>query len=190
MSTPSHRGHTPRSTETLHDIASDVIRLLLSANQTLGVAESLTSGQIMSTLTSIPGSSATFRGGIVTYATPLKHSLLNVDPDLIAREGVIHPDVASQMADGARRATTPAGEEVTGWGIGTTGVAGPDEQDGKPVGTVYIGIASPRGGGKAWGPFMFPGSRERVREATVMEALARLREELAAAAGEEQGKGE
>jgi PncC family amidohydrolase len=182
--------HTPRSTETLHDIASDVIRLLRAANQTVGVAESLTSGLVMSALTSIPGSSAAFRGGIVSYATPLKHSLLGVSADLIAREGVIHPDVASQMAEGARKATTPAGEETTGWGIGTTGVAGPDQQDGKPVGTVYIGIASPRSGGKAWGPFMFPGPRERVREATVMEALARLREELVAAAGQEDGKGE
>ncbi|KAG7293375.1 hypothetical protein NEMBOFW57_003423 [Staphylotrichum longicolle] len=193
-----------RSTETLHDLAGDVIRLLRAANQTVGVAESLTAGLVMSALTSVPGASAAFRGGVVSYATPLKETLLGVDAELIAREGVIHPDVAAQMAEGARRATTPTATSLeeeeavtttttttttTTWGIGTTGVAGPDKQDGKPAGTVYIGIASPTGT-KGLGPFMFPGSRERVREATVMEALARLREALvdaAAANGEKAG---
>ncbi|KAK4042453.1 putative competence damage-inducible protein cina protein [Parachaetomium inaequale] len=190
--TPAITTTTPRSTETPHDLASDVIRLLRASNQTLGVAESLTAGLVMATLTSVPGASAAVRGGVVSYATPLKQSLLGVDSALIAREGVIHADVALQMAEGARRATTAPddGEAVTDWGVGTTGVAGPDQQDGKPVGTVYIGIAGPEGG-RAWGPFLFPGPRERVREATVMEALARLREALvAAAAGEEKGEGE
>jgi PncC family amidohydrolase len=180
---------TPRSTETLHDLAGDVIRLLRAADQTVGVAESLTAGLVMSALTSIPGASAAFRGGVVSYATPLKETLLGVDGALIAREGVIHADVAAQMAEGARQATTPADTTLddatatttTTWGIGTTGVAGPDKQDGKPAGTVYIGIASPTGA-KGFGPFMFPGPRERVREATVMEALARLREALVDAA--------
>ncbi|KAK4129343.1 hypothetical protein N657DRAFT_630253 [Parathielavia appendiculata] len=171
-------------------MASDVINLLRAANQTIGVAESLTAGLVMSALAAVPGASDAFRGGIVSYATPLKHSLLGVSAELIAREGVIHPDVAAQMAEGARKATTPEGEEATAWGVGTTGVAGPDEQDGKPAGTVFIGIASHWGGSRALGPFLFPGPRERVREATVMEALARLREELVAAAdGEKEGKG-
>jgi nicotinamide mononucleotide (NMN) deamidase PncC len=65
----------------------------------------------------------------------------------------------------------------TSWGIGTTGVAGPDSQDGKPVGMVFIGIASSRGG-KRFGPFHFPGSPERVREATIIEALNLLRQEV------------
>lgn len=191
-----------RSTETLHDLAGDVIRLLRAANQTVGVAESLTAGLVMSALTSVPGASAAFRGGVVSYATPLKETLLGVDGALIAREGVIHPDVAAQMAEGARRATTPTATSLeeeeeavttttttTTWGIGTTGVAGPDKQDGKPAGTVYIGIASPTGT-KGLGPFMFPGSRERVREATVMEALARLREALVDAAAANGEKAE
>ena len=183
--------HTPRSTETVHDLATDVIHLLREANQTVGVAESLTAGLVMSALTSVPGASAAFRGGIVSYATPLKQTLLGVDADLIAREGVIHPDVAEQMASGARRVTgiaSAATGDVTvaaTWGIGTTGVAGPDQQDGKPVGTVYIGIASPTGA-KAWGPFLFPGPRERVREATVLEALARLRDALVEDADERE----
>lgn len=184
---------TPRSTETPHDIASDIIRLLRASSSTLGVAESLTGGLLMATLVSVPGASAAFRGGVVSYATPLKQRLLGVDEGLIQREGVIHGDVARQMAEGARHATAVPpgegeGEEETGleaatWGIGTTGVAGPDMQDGKPVGTVYIGVAGPFGGdgsisSKAFGPFSFPGARERVREATVAEALARLREVL------------
>ena len=177
---------TPRSTETLPDIASEVIALLRAAGETVGVAESLTAGGVMAALTSVPGASAAFRGGVVSYATELKRTLLGVDAALIAREGVIHPDVAAQMAEGARRATSTHEEDseeagtATTWGIGTTGVAGPDQQDGKAVGTVYIGIASPQGS-RAWGPFMFPGPRERVREATVVEALARLREALVAA---------
>ncbi|KAI1366212.1 hypothetical protein F5Y08DRAFT_140896 [Xylaria arbuscula] len=172
-----------RSTETLLDIASDVIRLLREANETVGVAESLTAGGVMTALTSVPGASAAFRGGIVSYATQLKQLLLNVDTELIAREGVIHADVAVQMAEGARRATT-FDDTPTTWGIGMTGVAGPDSQDGKPVGTVFIGITSPYGT-EAWGPFSFPGTRERVREATVAEALSRLRDALTARKGRE-----
>ncbi|KAL2125399.1 hypothetical protein VTJ04DRAFT_1764 [Mycothermus thermophilus] len=175
-SSSSFSSHTPRRTETVHDIAAWLLTHLKSRNQTLAVAESLTAGLVMGTLTSVPGVSAVFRGGVVSYATPLKTSLLGVDSDLIEREGVVHGDVAAQMAAGARRIAAVEGDgEEADWGIGTTGVAGPDPQDGKPVGMVYIGVAS-RKGSKAFGPFMFPGEGERIREATVMEALARLRE--------------
>ncbi|RYP74080.1 hypothetical protein DL769_004097 [Monosporascus sp. CRB-8-3] len=133
-----------RSAETLFDIATNVIRLLRSAGESIGVAESLTAGGVMTALASISGASATFRGGVVSYATPLKQLLLNVDADPIAREGVIHAEVAAQMAEGARRATMFDGIPTTR-GIGTTGVAGPDSQDGKPTGTVFIGIASAEG---------------------------------------------
>lgn len=109
--------YTQRSTETLLDIATDVIRLLRLAGETVGVAESLTAGGVMVALTSVPGASAAFRGGVVSYATHLKQLLLGVDAGLIAREGVIHADVASQMAEGARRATTFDGVPTT-WGIG------------------------------------------------------------------------
>jgi PncC family amidohydrolase len=169
--------YTARSTETLLDIVTDVIRLLRAANQTVGVAESLTGGAVMQALTCVSGASAAFRGGVVSYATPLKQQILSVDADLIAREGVIHRDVAAQMAEGARQVTMCDGTPTT-WGIGTTGVAGPTEQDGKAVGTVYIGVAREGQEARAWGPFSFPGSRDRIREATVVEALARLREAL------------
>ncbi|KAJ8122740.1 hypothetical protein ONZ43_g1138 [Nemania bipapillata] len=168
--------YTEKNTECLLDIATDVIRILTQAGETLGVAESLTGGGLMTALTSVPGASAVFRGGVVSYATPLKQLLLNVDADLIAKEGVIHGEVASQMAEGARKVST-FDDSGTTWGIGTTGVAGPTPQDGKPVGMVFIGIASP-GGSRGLGPFHFAGSREQVREATVMEALWQLRQML------------
>lgn len=178
--------YTVRSTETLDDLAGDVIRLLKQAKETLGVAESLTGGGLMAALTSVPGASAVFRGGVVPYATPLKQELLKVDGCLIQAEGVIHHDVAAQMATGVRTITTTPGADDTTWGVGTTGVAGPDPQDGKPVGTVYIGIASAKGS-FGHGPFHFPGSRERVRTATVMEALALLRSELLSRSQEANG---
>ncbi|KAL2188513.1 putative competence/damage-inducible protein CinA [Thermothelomyces heterothallicus CBS 203.75] len=180
--------YIPHTTETLSHIATDVVRLLRAANETLGVAESLTAGGVMAAITSTPGASAVFRGGVVSCATELKRELLGVDAALIAREGVIHGEVAAQMAQGARRVTTSCGAAPTTWGVGTTGVAGPDLQDGKPAGTVFIAVASP-GGSRVFGPFKFPGSREQVREATVLEALARLRGELVASGEGKQDEG-
>ena len=167
-----------RNTECLLDIATDVIQMLTRAGETIGVAESLTGGGLMAALTSVSGASAVFRGGVVSYATPLKQLLLNVDADLIAREGVINGEVAAQMAEGARKVST-FDDNLTTWGIGTTGVAGPTLQDGKPVGMVFIGIAF-SDGNRGLGPFHFPGTREQIREATIMEALWQLRQTLAA----------
>jgi len=174
--------YSKRNTECLLDIATDVIQMLTRAGETLAVAESLTGGGVMAALTSVPGASAVFRGGVVSYATPVKQLVLNVDADLIAREGVIHGDVAAQMAEGARKVTT-FDDKPTTWGIGTTGVAGPTSQDGKPVGMVFIGIVSPHGS-QGLGPFKFPGSRERIREATIVEALWQLRHTLRKRSGE------
>ncbi|KAI1909589.1 hypothetical protein LOZ53_003879 [Ophidiomyces ophidiicola] len=169
--------YVPRSSETVYHIAREVVQLLKQSGETLAVSESLTGGGVMATLTSVEGCSAVFRGGVVSYATPVKQHLLKVDGDLISEHGVIHSDVASQMATGARDIMTQQGMAQTSWGIGTTGVAGPDPQDGKPVGMVFIGVASAKGS-KGFGPFLFPGSRERVRDATIIEALFLLRQEL------------
>ncbi|KAI1173822.1 putative competence/damage-inducible protein CinA [Nemania sp. FL0916] len=145
-----------KNTECVLDIATDVIQMLTQAGETLGVAGSLTGGGLMMALTSVPGSSAVFRGGVVSYATPLKQLLLNVDASLIAEKGVIHGEVAAQMADGTRKVST-LNENLTTWGIGAIGVAGPTPQDGKPIGMVFIGIASPSGS-RGMGPFHFTGS--------------------------------
>ncbi|PTB61690.1 hypothetical protein BBK36DRAFT_1163713 [Trichoderma citrinoviride] len=165
----------PRIGETAFHVATDLVEKLRNAGQTVGVAESLTAGAVCSTIASAMGASKVFRGGCVAYGSELKEELLGVDKQLIAEKGVIHADVAKQMAEGARRITSLKDSETT-WGIGTTGVAGPDKQDDKPVGTVYIGIAGPNGT-YSFG-FAFPGTREQIIEATTVEALHRLRKSL------------
>lgn len=165
-----------RSSETLRDVARDVVQLLKQAQETVGVAESLTGGSIMAALTSVEGASSVFRGGIVSYDTGLKTGILKVDQDVVSRHGVVHGEVARQMASGVRNVT--ALDTPTTWGLSTTGVAGPDSQDGKPAGTVFIGISG-RGQDRAFGPFHFPGERDDIRRETIVEALEQLRKLLA-----------
>ncbi|MGE9695504.1 MULTISPECIES: CinA family protein [unclassified Streptomyces] len=120
--------------------AVDVIALAAEAGRTLAVAESLTGGLVAAELTAAPGASAAFLGSVTAYETELKHRLLGVDSALLAREGAVHPEVAAQMAAGVRDALG------ADWGAATTGVAGPEPQDGKPVGTVYVAVAGPTDG--------------------------------------------
>ena len=124
--------------------AHELVRQLIDRHWTVAVAESLTGGLVVSALVSVPGASAAVRGGVVAYATPLKHTLLGVDAALLAAEGAVHPEVARQMAEGVRRAAAVDGIAAD-VGIATTGVAGPTAQDGRPVGTVHIAIATPEG---------------------------------------------
>src|ERR1700729_3739333 len=107
-------------------LAAEVLRRLTEAGQTLATAESLTGGLVAAALTSVPGASAAFRGGVVAYATDLKAAVLGVPDDLLQLRGAVDPDVAEAMAQGAR---ARLGTTV---GISTTGVAGPDPADGKP----------------------------------------------------------
>ncbi|GAA1970056.1 CinA family protein [Isoptericola halotolerans] len=104
---------------------------------TIGVAESLTGGLVTAALVEVPGASSVLRGAVVAYATELKATLLDVDGDLLAERGAVDPDVARAMADGVRRAT---GADV---GLATTGVAGPEPQDGRPPGLVYVAVVTP-----------------------------------------------
>ncbi|MFT4052408.1 MAG: CinA family protein [Microbacterium sp.] len=111
---------------------------------TLGVAESLTGGLVVSSVVAVPGASAVLRGGIVAYATDLKARLLGVDETLLAAHGPVHPRVARQMAEGVRRALGGAGAPAE-VGIATTGIAGPESPDGQPVGTVHVAVSTPLG---------------------------------------------
>lgn len=111
--------------------------LLRSAGQTVATAESLTGGQLAVRLTETPGASETYLGGVVTYATQLKQSFLDVPDELVEQHGVVSPECARAMASGVMAVTGAT------FGLATTGVAGPTEQEGKPVGTVYVGIAGP-----------------------------------------------
>ncbi|GHD14360.1 CinA family protein [Nocardiopsis kunsanensis] len=142
-------------------------RGLLAAGLTCATAESLTGGLIGAHLTAVPGASATYRGGFVTYATDTKTALLGVPADLLETEGAVHPDVAVHMARGARNL---AGADL---GVAVTGVAGPEPQDGQPVGTVYAAVVG-TGGGPKVERFRFTGDRSGIRHRTVEGALAAL----------------
>ncbi len=146
--------------------ASDLIARLSAAGETVGCAESLTGGLLVSRLVDVPGASAVVRGAVVAYATDLKATVLGVDADLLAREGAVHPDVARQMATGVRRLAGAT------WGLATTGVAGPDPQDGQPVGTVFVAVSGGDGRGvDEVRALMLPGDRQAVRAATVEAVL-------------------
>jgi nicotinamide-nucleotide amidase len=117
--------------------AAEVLAAASRRGWTLGVAESLTGGLVVAELVSVPGASSVLRGGVVAYATDLKDSVLGVERELLARRGAVDPDVASQMARGARTVTRA---DV---GIATTGVAGPDSQDGHSPGVVFVAVCTP-----------------------------------------------
>lgn len=148
--------------------AESLIALLRERGLTLGVAESLTGGEVSSALVSIPGASDVLRGGVVAYATPVKQTLLGVDAALLDAHGGVHPEVARQMAEGVRHAVAVAGQAAD-VGIATTGVAGPDPADGHAVGTVYIGIAV--AGATEVHAQLFAGDRAAIRRQTTAAAL-------------------
>jgi len=146
--------------------AADVVARLRAAGQTLAVAESLTGGLLAARVVDVPGASAVLRGGVVAYATDLKHVLLGVPEQLLARHGAVHAEVAAQMAIGVRDRLGAT------WGLSTTGVAGPQPQDGHPAGTVHLGLAGPAGVRTV--ELSLQGDRAQIRAATVDAALALL----------------
>ncbi|GAA3702033.1 CinA family protein [Nonomuraea antimicrobica] len=161
------------------DVA-EVLTMLVGQGATVAVAESLTGGLIGAAITSVSGSSKAFRGGVISYATELKHELLGVPAQLLRREGAVHPGVAAAMAAGVARVCGAT------YGVAVTGVAGPEPQDGKPVGTVYVAVAGP--GGRIWArELSLEGSRERIRVETVDEAVDLLSGVLKANVGEHSG---
>lgn len=139
--------------------------LLAGRGWTLAVAESLTGGLVASRLVMVPGASAWFRGGIVSYASEVKFSVLGVP------EGpVVTPGCAAAMAEGVRRLM---GADV---GLGITGVAGPEEREGQAVGTFHGGLALPTG--TTTFQARVPGDRERVRQFATITLLDHLRQRL------------
>jgi nicotinamide-nucleotide amidase len=159
--------------------ATDVVRLLTVKGETLAVAESLTGGLVAAEITTVPGASQAFRGSVTAYATELKHQLLGVDAALLRQRGAVNAQVAAQMAVGVRKALG------ADWGVATTGVAGPEPQDGQPVGTVFVAVDGPfgpgsgsAGGGKVEA-LRLNGDREEIRMESVRSVLALLLTELA-----------
>ncbi|MFC8953769.1 CinA family protein [Streptomyces sp. NPDC057101] len=156
-------------------VAVRVLALLAERGHTLAAAESLTGGLVAAELTGVPGASAVFRGSVTAYATALKHELLGVDGALLAERGAVDPEVALQMAAGVR---DRLGAD---WGVSTTGVAGPDPQDGQAVGTVYVAVAGPDATGARAGKVVslrLNGDRADIRRESVRSVLELLREEL------------
>ncbi|WP_062650914.1 CinA family protein [Streptomyces maremycinicus] len=164
--------------------ATEAVRLLTVREETLAVAESLTGGLVAAEITAVPGASRVFRGSVTAYATDLKHALLAVDADLLAARGAVDAQVAAEMAAGVRKALG------ADWGIATTGVAGPDPQDGQPVGTVFVAVDGPSGaasgsaGGGKVEALRLNGDRAEIRRESVRSVLALLLTELA---GEQTG---
>jgi nicotinamide-nucleotide amidase len=146
-----------------------VLRMLEEREWTLGTAESATGGLIAGRITSVPGASRVFRGSVVSYATEVKESLLEVSADLVTEHGVVSEPVAIAMAEGARRRL---GVDVV---VAVTGSAGPDPQD-RPVGTVVVSVTTPEGSQVR--TLQLPGDRERVRTFASTAALQLLRMSL------------
>jgi nicotinamide-nucleotide amidase len=148
-----------------------VVASLIGRGETVATAESLTAGLVCVLLTEVPGASAVVRGGLIVYATDLKTGLAGVDPALLAEHGAVHPEVAAQLAEGARDRCGAV------WGLGLTGVAGPGSQDGVAPGTVHVGLAGP--GVRTVRTLGFPGDRQAVRLASAQAALDLLGEQWA-----------
>jgi len=148
-----------------------VARLVATRGHTLALAESCTGGRIAAACTSIAGSSRWFMEGLVTYSNAAKVRLLGVAEADLNTHGAVSEPVALQMAVGARE------RAGTTWGVGATGIAGPDGgTDDKPVGTVHIAVAGP--GGATHRRFQLPGDRERVQNLAAASALEMLRRRL------------
>ncbi|WP_433612290.1 CinA family protein [Prescottella agglutinans] len=151
--------------------ARDVIEALIRRAETIATAESLTAGLLAATLAGVPGASAVLRGGLIVYATDLKGTLADVDADVLAEDGPVARRTAAQLAEGAARRC------VADWGVGLTGVAGPDSQDGHPPGTVFLGIAGPDGTQVT--ALEMRGDRWEIRLGSVQAAVSSLLERVA-----------
>ncbi|WP_329108447.1 CinA family protein [Micromonospora sp. NBC_01699] len=150
--------------------AAAVVHPLVERGETLAVVESLTGGLLAATIVDIAGVSSVFRGGLVVYATDLKESLAGVPAELLAARGPVDPDVAAALAEGGR---WRCGAD---WCLATTGVAGPEPQNGRPVGLVFVAAAGP--GGTEVRELRLRGGRQQIRMDTVTEALRLLAEQV------------
>lgn len=152
-----------------------LVARLIERRLTVAVAESLTGGLVVAELVTVPGVSAVLHGGVVAYATALKRDVVGVDAELLRREGAVHPDVARQLAERIRTALSVDGAPAR-VGIGTTGVAGPDSEDGIPAGTAFIAVAVDER--TEVRELHVEGDRNAVRAAVVSESLSLLGEML------------
>jgi PncC family amidohydrolase len=151
-------------------VAARVLELLAGRSETLATAESLTGGMLASLLTDVPGASRSFRGGVVAYASEVKESVLGVPAAVVAEHGVVSGPCAAAMAEGARRLTGST------YAVSTTGVAGPDLQEGKPAGLVFVAVSGPSG--TMVHELRLTGDRDAVRRGACAGGLDALAEVL------------
>jgi nicotinamide-nucleotide amidase len=155
------------------ELATEILRRLTDAGQTVATAESLTGGLVAAAFTDIPGSSDAFRGGVVAYAAELKARVLGVDKKMLDEHGPVYGPVAAAMAEGVRKRL---GATI---GVSTTGVAGPGDADGFPAGTVHVAVSLDDD--TVVRTMALTGNRDEVRRLTVERVLGlllgRLREE-------------
>ncbi len=152
-------------------LAEQAGRLLLERGLTLAVAESCTGGGFGDAITDIPGSSTYFLGGVIAYSNGVKEALLGIGHALLEEKGAVSPEVARAMAEGVRRLI---GADI---GLGITGIAGPSGGTAsKPVGLVYIGLATAEGSRAE--RFLWSGDRRANKQASLRAALEMLIEEL------------
>ena len=148
-------------------VAEKLVELLKAQGLTCATAESCTGGGVGSAITAVPGSSAVFAGGIISYSNEVKAEVLGVSRDDLARVGAVSGEVAAQMAEGARRLLK------TDMAVSLTGIAGPDGgSDAKPVGLVWFGLATKDG--VRTEKAIFRGDRAQVRTQAVTHALGML----------------
>ncbi|MFD5464226.1 CinA family protein [Kitasatospora sp. NPDC127059] len=160
---PTHEAGEGRVVRELHSA-------LLAAGSTVAVAESLTGGLLALVLTEAPGASEVFVGSVTAYTNGVKHGVLGVDSALLERHGAVNAEVARQMAAGVRRLMGST------YALSTTGVAGPQPQDGRPVGTVFLGLADAHGT-RVVSP-QLRGDRHTIQQRCVDEALRLLQTHL------------
>jgi nicotinamide-nucleotide amidase len=169
------QGQHPGTHPNLHRLSGQAVGSAIEGRLTVATAESLTAGMVAAVLADTPGASAMLRGGVIAYANSVKEEVLGVSRSLLDAVGSVDGQVAAAMASGARAA---CGADV---GVATTGVAGPDPHDGKPVGTVYIGVAT--AGGATSYAYRFEGARQEIRALACGAALERLLGALTQATG-------
>jgi nicotinamide-nucleotide amidase len=173
MSLPPPAPH-PGLHPNLHRLAEQAVGRAIERGLTVATAESLTAGMVAAVLADTPGASGMLQGGVIAYANAVKAEVLGVSRELLDAVGSVDGQVAAAMAAGARAA---CGADVA---VATTGVAGPEPHDGKPVGTVHVGVAT--ADGTTSFAYHFTGSRQEIRALACGAALERLLQHLAAEA--------
>ncbi|MGH3368015.1 MAG: CinA family protein [Nocardioidaceae bacterium] len=159
--------------EPLHQRAADLLAALAAEGATLSVAESVTGGLLAAELTAVAGASGVFRGGVIAYATGVKRSTLGVPDQLVRSAGVVSSEMAEAMAAAVRERLDST------YALSSTGVAGPDRQEGKPPGTVHVAVAGP--GANEVLALALTGDRHTIRRAACEAAIDLLHRRLAAA---------